>query len=81
MLENKSWSLEQSEMYSDREQIRHLALVKEGVVNVNAFDMRSRISVLIGECSTNYNAGRWSLSQVSTGGVCSYMMSGGTEAF
>lgn len=35
---------------------------------VKAFDMRSSNSVLIGQRSTNYNIGRWSFSQVSTGG-------------
>jgi hypothetical protein len=76
MLENEKWRPQQSKIYSDKVQIHHLALVEEGVENVNAFDMRSRNSVLIGQCSTNYNTGRWSLSQVSTGGVCCEMLGG-----
>jgi hypothetical protein len=79
MLENEKRHLEQSKMYSDKVQIHHLSLVEEGVENVNAFDMRSRNSVLIGQRSTNYNTGRWSLSQVSTGGACC-KMSGGKGA-
>jgi hypothetical protein len=79
MLENEQGRLEQSKIHSDKVQIHHLALVEEGVENVNAFDMRSRSSVLIGQCSTNYNTSRWSLSQVKTGGVrC--LMSEGTGA-
>jgi hypothetical protein len=69
MLKNEKGHLEQSKIYSDKVQIHHLAFVEEGVENVNAFDMRSRNSVLIGQCSTNYNIGRWSLSQVNTGGL------------